>query len=946
MNIHQEHLLEILKEVDDFCRKHEITYYCAGGTVIGAARHRGFIPWDDDIDIYMTRSNFFKFAKTLSEYGPEDRVLEFYEANNEMQTTVPRYHKETTTMFCHYNLFGRSSAGTSMDVFILDPIPDSVEERRNYIAKLYAYSDLISPALTYSDRLPTEYYEVYEKYKKLAEKEGRARAVELISDEIFKYDESECSCYCLRWGSVPLIYPIDAIGKPIYLKFEDMEIPVPQDWYRYLTVHYGSDWIQVPYEEAQQEHLNILRYDMKYDYFYDKRDEVYSQDYLLDLHYRWKDSALRLQKQMDGINSFLEDTQNGICRANLEKNLANAGDSPADLVKEERYEEILELYKPYLELQTSNAYMGQRMRHGSQLRWTFPIVMPISEDEKEAIFTSLLHTGKVRMAEKLIGVFERADCVTEAVAKASTIVDTINTASKYYYYGNDEEAEKSILSIDNWKEIPSLSDIKWLCEAREGMSAERAAALENSVVNGDASDSQLKALGDYFWTEGEMARAEEVYVELMKTCRNGLFWMDIHDKGVDIAPIPTKRVTPFSDTELTGTQKQLLQEIAEICDRNDIRYILHPTLARRIYLTGNIGYFGNKREILMDAENALKFMAAFKKEMPEKRKLLSWADGDDIRDFALIYMDSENVFCDFRRLEQWRGMGIHITIRILRRKTGSKVYRKSIMYDEFCLNLLTMEAIEKKNLQSRKKKMAYAALHAMPYKAKDHFKHRLFKRSVKNELQRTEGDFYYYTNLKGVKPQKHKLKKELWDKTVFVEADGVKYCIPEAMTASYISKEVELSSMKPIVSNFIYYSDKMSWDEILPIIDEDRYISLSWNDYAKSRKKYRSLTEKTARCWRMVLKEGEELELKENSAEIVKAYKAAAEIGDLDKITEVIRFTDATIKKYEAYDVPVYLENDLRKCYEDFLDRTKQKAFKKRMISLWDKNKSEYYNNA
>ena len=96
----------------------------------------------------------------------------------------------------------------------------------------------------------------------------------------------------------------------------------------------------------------------------------------------------------------------------------------------------------------------------------------------------------------------------------------------------------------------------------------------------------------------------------------------------------------------------------------------------------------------------------------------------------------------------------------------------------------------------------------------------------------------------------------------------------------------------------------------------------------------------------MVLKEGEELELKENSAEIVKVYKAAAEIGDLDKITEVISFTDATIKKYEAYDVPVYLENDLRKCYEDFLDRTKQKAFKKRMISLWDKDKSEYYNNA
>ena len=105
MNVHQQHLLDLLKEVDAFCRNHEITYYCAGGTVIGAARHRGFIPWDDDIDIYMTRPNFLKFAKALEESGPDDRVLEYYEGNNEMQSVVPRYHKETTTMFCHFNIF-------------------------------------------------------------------------------------------------------------------------------------------------------------------------------------------------------------------------------------------------------------------------------------------------------------------------------------------------------------------------------------------------------------------------------------------------------------------------------------------------------------------------------------------------------------------------------------------------------------------------------------------------------------------------------------------------------------------------------------------------------------------------------------------------------------------------------------------------------------------------
>lgn len=947
MNIHQKHLLDLLKEVDNFCKKHKITYYCAGGTVIGAARHRGFIPWDDDIDIYMTRSNFYKFAEALNEYGPEDRALEFYEGNHEMHTMVPRYHKETTTMFCHFNLFGRSSAGSSLDVFILDPIPDDVEARREYITKLYAYSDLIAPSITYSDRLPPERFGVYEKYRELAQKEGHPKAVEMIADEIFNYDESECSCYCLRWGSVPLIYPIDALGEPTYLQFEDTEIPVPRDWYRYLTVHYGMDWIHVPYEETQQSHINIVRYDMKYDYFYDKRDEVYSQDYLLDLHYRWKDSAIELQKQAEGINSFLEDTQNGICRANIEKNLSEYGKgSLADLLADRKYEEILNIYSPYLDLQTSDAYMGQRMRHGSQLRWTFPIIMPISEEEKEAVFTALLCSGRHRMAEKLVGVFERGGCTTEAVYRASKKVDAINAAAKNYYYGNPSKACDIILSSEDWEEVPSLSDLKWLCEAAEGMSAERAAALEKAVRDNGASDAQIKAYGDYLWKEGNKEKAEEVYSELMKTCRNGLFWMDINDRGVRIDPIPTKKTTPFSDTELTAKEGQLLREIAEICDRNEIRYILHPSLARRMFMTGNIGYYGNKREILMDADNALKFMKAFGKEEHKDRSLLSWAEGDNIRDFSLIYMDSGNIFCDFRRLEQWRNMGVHITIRILRRNNAPKMYKKGILYEEFCLNLLTMDEIDKRNLRSREKKLLYNALNILPDKTKEKIKLSLFKRSVKKESSISDGGFYYYTNTKGIKPKKHKLKEEMWTKTTFVEVGGVRYCVPEAMTAAYISEETDLTNMKPIVSNFIYKSDRMSWEEIIPLIDEERYKSLNWSDYSKKRREYRKYTQKAMRAWNMVLKEGEELELKESSSDIVRAYKDAVTGGTQKDVTEAIRIVDETLKKYEAYDVPVYLEDNLRLCYEDFLDMTNQKAFKKKISALWEKDKSEYYNNA
>ena len=72
-------LLTLLKEFDSICKKHNITYFLEGGSLLGAVRHKGFLPWDDDIDLCITRAEWEKLLKVIDEDLPAGREIYCYE---------------------------------------------------------------------------------------------------------------------------------------------------------------------------------------------------------------------------------------------------------------------------------------------------------------------------------------------------------------------------------------------------------------------------------------------------------------------------------------------------------------------------------------------------------------------------------------------------------------------------------------------------------------------------------------------------------------------------------------------------------------------------------------------------------------------------------------------------------------------------------------------------
>ncbi|MCI8957375.1 MAG: LicD family protein [Eubacterium sp.] len=132
----QKKSLEILKEVDSFCRNNQIKYFLAFGTLIGAIRHSGFIPWDDDIDIIMLREDYDKFLDLYKSIGTY-RIINF-ESEKKCPFMITRITDDHYTMKKEYG--PKYKIGTFIDVYPFDGVGISQEDIKYITRKTSHYA--------------------------------------------------------------------------------------------------------------------------------------------------------------------------------------------------------------------------------------------------------------------------------------------------------------------------------------------------------------------------------------------------------------------------------------------------------------------------------------------------------------------------------------------------------------------------------------------------------------------------------------------------------------------------------------------------------------------------------------------------------------------------------------------------------------------------------------
>lgn len=259
----QEKILEIAVYVDQFCEANGIQYCLMGGSALGAVRHGGFIPWDDDLDFFMTPDNYEKFVKLFEEKGDKGRFFLEPFGHFDNMVTLGKVRAKNTTFVEESLIDYQISHNVYLDIFILHTCPDNkLLQKHQYIWAKYVV------AKAQSVRDLSRYGVLLRTALRLLKCFPRLFLVKHALKQVYKYRNKKSEFYCDYLGRANYkrgTYKQEWFAKTKRVPFENVMLNVPIGVEEFLMERFG-DYMKIPNIEQIRREQHAKIWDTEKDY--------------------------------------------------------------------------------------------------------------------------------------------------------------------------------------------------------------------------------------------------------------------------------------------------------------------------------------------------------------------------------------------------------------------------------------------------------------------------------------------------------------------------------------------------------------------------------------------------------------------------------------------------------------------------------------------------------
>lgn len=249
--------LKMAIEIKRICEKYSIKYFLIAGTLLGAVRHKGFIPWDDDMDIGMLREDYNKFIKLCEEELPQYLFLQTWDTEKDYPFSFAKIRLNGTRLIENFSKEGRIHQGIFIDIFPFDNVPEEKLQRkfqsriRFILKRLLWIKKGYGQEMKIDDSKKIKYYSCYiisklfrytwlkHLYKVIITIYDKNRTNMIVADGSYSYEKESIK---REWA--------DSLG---YISFENEQFLTFKDYKDYL-IHFYGNYMELPPEDKRKGH--------------------------------------------------------------------------------------------------------------------------------------------------------------------------------------------------------------------------------------------------------------------------------------------------------------------------------------------------------------------------------------------------------------------------------------------------------------------------------------------------------------------------------------------------------------------------------------------------------------------------------------------------------------------------------------------------------------------